>query len=64
MNKMCKRRVMSVIRHIKKVISKQGLYSCEVAEIYDSSLKKITKTHRPAGMIPLGAMTESLLCDS
>lgn len=43
MNKMCKRRVMSVIRHIKKVISKQGLYSCVVAEIYDSSLRKITK---------------------
>ena len=35
---------MSVIWHIKKVISKQGLYSCVVAEIYDSSLRKITKS--------------------
>lgn len=44
MNKMCKRRVMSVIRHINKVIRKQGVYSCVVAEIYDSSLRKITKS--------------------
>lgn len=39
-----KRRVLSVIRHINKVIRKQGIYSCVVAEIYDSSLKKITKS--------------------
>ena len=39
-----KRRVLSVIRHINKVIRKQGVYSCVVAEIYDSSLRKITKS--------------------
>lgn len=39
-----KRRVLSIIRHINKVIRKQGVYSCVVAEIYDSSLKKITKS--------------------
>ena len=38
-----KRRVLSVIRHINRVIRKQGVYSCVVAEIYDSSLRKITK---------------------
>lgn len=42
-----KRRVISIIRHINKVIRKQGVYSCVVAEIYDSSLRKITK-HAPA----------------
>lgn len=44
MKKICKRRVLNVIRHIKKVVSKQGVYSCVVAEIYDSSLRKITKS--------------------
>lgn len=39
-----KRRAISVIRHINKAISKQGIYSCVVAEIYDSSLRKITKS--------------------
>lgn len=39
-----KRRVISIIRHINKVIRKQGVYSCVVAEIYDSSLRKTTKT--------------------
>ena len=39
-----KRRVISIIRHINKVIRKQGVYSCVVAEIYDSSLRKITKS--------------------
>lgn len=39
-----KRRVLSVIRHINKVIREQGLYSCAVAEIYDSSLRKVTKS--------------------
>ncbi len=39
-----KRRVLSVIRHINKAISKQGIYSYVVAEIYDSSLRKITKS--------------------
>ena len=43
MNSYDKRRVLNVIRHIKKVIRKQGLYSCVVAEIYDSSLRRITK---------------------
>lgn len=43
MNSYGKRRVLNVIRHIKKVIRKQGLYSCIVAEIYDSSLRRITK---------------------
>lgn len=43
MNNYDKRRVLNVIRHIKKVIRKQGLYSCIVAEIYDSSLRRITK---------------------
>ena len=43
MNSYDKRRVLNVIRHIKKVIRKQGLYSCIVAEIYDSSLRRITK---------------------
>lgn len=38
-----KRRVLKVIRYIKRVIRKQGLYSCIVAEIYDSSLRRITK---------------------
>lgn len=38
-----KRRVLSVIRHINKLIRKQGVYSCVVAEIYDSGLKRITK---------------------
>lgn len=38
-----KRRVLSVIQHINKVIRKQGVYSCVVAEIYDSGLKQITK---------------------
>ena len=42
-----KRRVLSVIRYINKVIRKQGIYSCTVAEIYDSSLRGITK-HTPA----------------
>lgn len=39
-----KRRVLNVISHINKVISKQGVYSCVVAEIYDSSLRRITKS--------------------
>ena len=39
-----KRRVISIIRHINKVIRKQGVYSCVLAEIYDSSLRKITKS--------------------
>lgn len=39
-----KRRVLNVLRHISKVIRKQGVYSCVVAEIYDSSLSKITKS--------------------
>ncbi|MBO5957452.1 MAG: hypothetical protein J6Q39_07850 [Bacteroidales bacterium] len=39
-----KRRVLSVIRHINKVIRKEGVYNCVVAEIYDSSLRKITKS--------------------
>lgn len=43
MNNYDKRRVLNVIRHIKKVIRKQGLYSCVVAEIYDSTLRRITK---------------------
>ena len=43
MNSYDKRRVLNVIRHIKKVIREQGLYSCIVAEIYDSSLRRITK---------------------
>lgn len=42
-----KRRVLSVIWHINKLIRKQGVYSCVVAEIYDSSLRRITK-HTPA----------------
>lgn len=36
--------MISVIRHINKVIRKQGVYSCVVMEIYDSSLSKITKS--------------------
>lgn len=44
MNSYDKCRVINVIRHIKKVIRKQGVYSCVVAEIYDSSLRKITKS--------------------
>ena len=43
MNSYDKRRALNVIRHIKKIIRKQGLYSCIVAEIYDSSLRRITK---------------------
>lgn len=43
----CKRRVISIIRHINRVIRKQGVYICVVAEIYDSSLRRITK-HTPA----------------
>lgn len=39
-----KRRAISIIRHINRVIRKQGVYRCEVAEIYDSSLRKITKS--------------------
>lgn len=39
-----KRRVLNVIQHINKVIRKQGVYSCAVAEIYDSSLRKVTKS--------------------
>lgn len=39
-----KRRVLNVIRHINKVIRKQGVYSCVLAEIYDSYLRKITKS--------------------
>lgn len=39
-----KRRVVSVIRHINKLIRKKGVYSCVVAEIYDSSLRKVTKS--------------------
>lgn len=38
-----KRRVLNIIRHINKVVRKQGVYSCVVAEIYDSGLKQITK---------------------
>lgn len=44
MEKIRKRRVLNVIRHIKKVVSKQGVYSCVVAEIYDSSLRQIMKS--------------------
>lgn len=44
MRKIRKRRVLNVIRHIKKVVSKQEVYSCEVAEIYDLSLRQITKS--------------------
>lgn len=44
MNSYDKRRVLNVILHIKKVIRKQGLYSCTVTEIYDSSLRRITKS--------------------
>jgi hypothetical protein len=44
MEKIRKRRVLNVILHIKKVVSKQGVYSCEVAEIYDLSLRQITKS--------------------
>lgn len=43
MERGCKRRVLKIIQHIKKVVRKQGLYSCVVAEIYDSGLKQITK---------------------
>lgn len=43
MNSYDKRRVLNVIRHIRKVIRKQELYSCVVHEIYDSSLRRITK---------------------
>lgn len=39
-----KRRVLNVIRHINRVIRKQGVHRCGVAEIYDSSLRKITKS--------------------
>lgn len=39
-----KRRVVSVIRHINRVIRKQGVYSCVVAEIYDPFLRRITKS--------------------
>lgn len=39
-----KRRVLNVIRHIRKTVSKQVLYSCVVCEIYDSLLKQITKS--------------------
>lgn len=42
-----KRRVLNVLRHINKVIRKQGLYSCTVAEIYDSSLRRITNNAPP-----------------
>ena len=44
MKRQDKCRMLSIIRHIKKVIRKQGVYSCVVAEIYDSSLRKITKS--------------------
>ena len=43
-NRVRKRRVISIIRHINKVIRKQGVYSCVVAEIYDSSLRNVTKS--------------------
>ena len=39
-----KRRAISVIRHINRIIRKQGAYSCVVEEIYDSYLRKITKS--------------------
>lgn len=35
--------MLKIIQHIKKVVRKQGLYSCVVAGIYDSELKQITK---------------------
>ena len=44
MKRQDKCRMLSIIRHIKKVIRKQGIYSCVLAEIYDSSLRKITKS--------------------
>ena len=39
-----KRRILQVIKAIKKTVKKEGSYSCQVAEIYDSSLRKRTNS--------------------
>lgn len=35
-----KRRILQVIKSIKNTVKKEGSYSCQVAEIYDSSLRQ------------------------
>ena len=35
-------RILQVIKQIKKIVKKEGSYTCQVAEIYDSSLRQRT----------------------
>ena len=37
-----KRRILATIKSIKKIVKKESSYSCQVAEIYDSSLRQRT----------------------
>ena len=37
-----KRRILPIIKSIKKIVKKEGSYSCQVAEIYDSNLRQRT----------------------
>lgn len=37
-----KRRILQVIKAIKDTVKKEGSYSCQVAEIYDSSIRQWT----------------------